>query len=64
MGNSIKKYRQLANITQDVVAKECLVDRATVSKWESGEFLPRADKLPQLAKLLGCTVDELLQQGE
>lgn len=30
-----------------------------VRKWELGEAMPSADKLPALADLLGCTIDEL-----
>ena len=33
---------------------------SAVSKWERGLAKPRADKLPQLAKLYGCTIEELL----
>lgn len=32
--------------------------------WETQRALPRADKLPALAKLLGCTVDELLSEDK
>ena len=32
-----------------------------MAKWEAGGSLPRADKLPILAKILNCTVDELLR---
>lgn len=64
LGRNIKLYRQKVNLTQDAIAEACAVDRATVSKWENGDFSPRTDKLPQLAKLLNCTVDDLLRRGE
>ncbi|UQA28482.1 helix-turn-helix domain-containing protein [Flavonifractor plautii] len=35
------------------------VDSAAVCRWESGQSLPRADKLPLLADLFGCTIDAL-----
>lgn len=46
-------------MTQDDVAMELCVSRTTVSMWENGSALPRADKLPQLAKIFGCTIDDL-----
>lgn len=55
-----KRCRERANIKQKDIAEALRIDRSTVAKWETGESLPRADKLPQLAKILGCTVDELL----
>ena len=48
-------------MTQDDVAMELSVSRTTVSMWENGSALPRADKLPQLAKIFGCTIDELFK---
>lgn len=56
----MKQYRVNANLRQEDIAVAMKIDRTTVTKWESGDSLPRADKLPQLAKILGCTVDELL----
>jgi len=58
--NTIKQFREANGLEQEFVAKALGVDRATVSKWENGKFFPRADKLPALAKILKCTVDELL----
>lgn len=58
--NNIRKIREKRQISQEYIAVKLDVTAATVSRWETGEFLPRADKLPQLAKVLGCTVDELL----
>ena len=37
------------------------VDRSTIAKWETGEAMPRADKLPEIAKILGCTIDDLFE---
>lgn len=46
--------------TQREVAKILGVKESAVSKWERGISKPRADKLPILAKLYGCTIEELL----
>lgn len=62
MENSIQKLRIKKGVAQEYIATNMNVSVATVSRWESGEFLPRADKLLQLAKLLHCKVDDLLKQ--
>ena len=59
-----KVLRKKANLTQAQIAEALNIGQSTVSMWESGENLPRADKLPQLARLLNCTVDALLGDGE
>ncbi|MFR5180356.1 MAG: helix-turn-helix transcriptional regulator [Ruthenibacterium lactatiformans] len=41
------------------VALEIGVERS-VAKWESGKSRPRAELLPKLAKLFGCSIEELL----
>ena len=46
--------------TQREVAKILGVKESAVSKWERGLARPRADKLPILAKLYGCTIEGLL----
>lgn len=46
--------------TQQEVAKAVGVKASAVSKWERGISKPRADKLPLLAKLYGCSIEELL----
>lgn len=41
------------------------VGQSAVAMWESGKNMPRADKLPALAKLYGCTIDDLFrEQGD
>ena len=59
---NLTPIRKKADITQEQLAKKLKIDRSTVAKWETGESMPRADNLPRLAKILGCTVDELLKQ--
>lgn len=59
--NNLKACRERAALTQQELAELINVDRSAISKWETGEFLPRTDKLPAIAKALGCTIDELLK---
>lgn len=55
----IKELREAAGLTQADVMRALNVDSAAVSRWESGLALPRAAKLPILADLFGCTIDDL-----
>lgn len=57
--NSLKSLREQAKLTQEDIAYKLNIDRSAIAKWETGEAMPRADKLPQLAQILGCTIDEL-----
>jgi transcriptional regulator with XRE-family HTH domain len=52
------------NLTQDELAERLKISRTTVTMWETGEAMPRADKLPELAKILGCTIDDLFKSEE
>lgn len=59
--NKLKACRERASMTQQELADILKIDRSAISKWETGEFLPRTEKLPAIAKALGCTIDELLE---
>ena len=61
---NIKKAREKAGFTQQNLADELGVSQSTVATWETQKSLPRTDKLPALAKILGCTIDELLKKEE
>lgn len=59
---AIRKMRRARGLTQAKLAEALDVDTSTVTKWETGEAKPRADKLPLLAKILGCSIDELFAE--
>ena len=56
---SICYYRNQIGISQRALAKKIGVSQQCVAKWETGNGNPRSDKLPLLAAVLNCTVDEL-----
>lgn len=47
--------------SQSEAAKALGVRPSAISKWERGLSKPRIEKLPAIAKLYGCTVEDLLQ---
>ena len=55
----IKELRKQANKTQMQLAAEMQVTQNCVSGWETGVALPRTRQLPDLARVLGCSIDEL-----
>ena len=56
----MRAMREKKDMSQQAVALEIGVERSTVAKWESGKSRPRAELLPKLAKLFGCSIEELL----
>ena len=61
--NQIREYRKKRRLSQEKLAEMLGVDRSNVAKWEAGVHKPRADMLILLAKVLQCSVDELLREG-
>lgn len=60
---NIRKYREAAGLNKAELAKKMRVSVPTVCRWESGEHLPTADRLPELASALECTIDELFDRA-
>ena len=60
----ICRVRKSKNMTQMKLASSLGVARTTVSMWETGKSKPRADMLVKLSEIFGCTVDELLRDGD
>lgn len=60
----LKDARIAAGLSTVEVANALGVSKAAVCQWEAGVYLPRVARLSELAKLYGCTVDELLKKEE
>lgn len=61
---NIKALRLLANLTQSELAARLGISRTAVVAWEKGASSPPAAKLPKLAKIFNCTIDELFSESE
>lgn len=62
--NKIRELRQKNGLTQVQLAQHLYIDRSTVAKWETGESNPRADMLTKIAKVLECSIDDLLCESK
>ena len=62
--NGIKQRRIALGLDQKDLAELLGCDNSTVCKWETGAALPQASKLPALAAVLGCTIDDLFEKGD
>ena len=60
IGKRISENRKLKNIKQDELAEMLSVSPQAVSKWENDISCPDISLLPNLSKILGISVDELL----
>ena len=59
-----KSLRLGSKLSQQALATLMKVDQTAISQWETGRTLPRADRLPELAKIFDCSVDELFSTDE
>lgn len=65
MKEKIRARREAAGLTQgEVAARMGYQSASIVTLWESGERKPPSDKLPQLARILGCSIDDLFPKEE
>ncbi len=60
IGKLIAECRREKGLTQKQLADELNLSNKTISKWESGSGSPDISNLSEVAKVLGITVDELL----
>lgn len=56
-----RKARINAGLSVAEVIKKLGVSDAAVYMWETGETMQTGKRLPEIARLYGCTVDDLLQ---
>ena len=62
--NSICKLRRKLSMSQHDLAEAMNVTQSAIAKWEAGESKPRSDKLPELAKIFGCSIDDLFESEQ
>lgn len=60
---NFKSQREKSGMTQQQAAIKFGVDRTTITKWETGKSLPRAELLPKIAKVYGCEIGQLLGEA-
>ncbi len=61
--NNLRCLRNKLKLSQENLATELNVSQQAVAKWETGEAMPRADKLPELAKILQCDISDLFDES-
>ncbi len=64
IGDNIRTYRRKIGWTQEQLADRLGVSGQSVSRWENGATYPDMEFLPVMARLFGCTTDDLLGCGE
>ena len=60
---NIKNIRTALGITQTQMAERFQVVQSAIVKWESADGYPPSRLIPQIAKYLGCTIDDLYQEN-
>lgn len=64
IGETIRKYRKQANLTQEQLADYLGVTAPAVNKWENGASLPDISLVAPIARVFGIHTDELLSYKE
>lgn len=64
LGEKLKKFRNDTGMTQEELAARLYVTRAAVSKWETDRGYPAIDSLKLIARLMDCTLDELVSDDD
>lgn len=62
IGEKIRTLREKRGLTLKDVGDVFGISRSSVAGWESGDSKPGIDRLPALARVLGVSVDELLNE--
>ena len=64
LGENIKRYRLKAGMTQEQLAALIGVTQEHVSYMENDRIGLSVDKLHKLVDALGCTINDILDQGD
>ena len=61
---NLKERRLRIEMNQNELAKQMNVTQGIVSQWENKKIMPSSEKLPKLAEVLQCSIDDLFEDGE
>lgn len=64
MKSNIKWLVAKSDLTQKEIAKRLDISPQQFNMWATGRKYPRIDKAQQLAKILGCTLNDLYEKDE
>ena len=62
LGANLKFLRTHANLSQGDLAKKVNIDRGQICRYESGQKLPDPVSIYHLARVLDCSLDDLLDE--
>lgn len=63
-GMRIQELRVKAGMTQATLGTQMGVAQCVVSEWEKEVYLPKARQLPELSRVLGCSINDLFTSGD
>lgn len=58
----IKDKRTELGMTQNDLAEQLLISSKTISNWETGKTIPDLDRLVQVSKVLGLSLDNIFME--
>ncbi len=62
--NRFKLFRVLSELSQKEAADLLGVKQVSVWQWEHGVTYPKAERLPEIAKLYGCSVNDFFERSD
>ena len=60
MGSFLAELRKENNLTQAELGEKLGVTNKTISRWETGNYMPPVEMLEELSDMYGMTINELL----
>lgn len=60
MGSFLAELRKEKNLTQAELGEKLGVTNKTISRWETGNYLPSVEMLEELSNMYGLSINELL----
>ena len=60
LGSFLKQLRKENNMTQEQLGERIGVTNKTISRWETGNYMPPVESLVLLSDLYGISINELL----